>query len=108
MHREIANAPRGMITDHIDGNRLNNQRSNLRVCNCRQNNWNCGRQKNNASGFRGVHFNKKDGKWQAMARTPSGRECLGSFLTAAEASAAYEAFVKKLRGEFYRPQEIAS
>src|SRR5687767_1877850 len=37
MHRLITSAPVGMDVDHIDRNRLNNQRSNLRVCTHKEN-----------------------------------------------------------------------
>lgn len=37
MHRVIMNTPKGMDTDHIDNNKLNNQRNNLRVCTRSQN-----------------------------------------------------------------------
>src|SRR3990167_2833786 len=40
MHRVIMNAPSGLVVDHIDGNGLNNQRSNLRVVTARENLWN--------------------------------------------------------------------
>jgi len=39
-HRLILNAPKGMLVDHIDGNPLNNQRANLRLCNNSQNHAN--------------------------------------------------------------------
>lgn len=40
MHREIMNTPKGMDTDHIDHDKLNNQRDNLRVCTNSQNQMN--------------------------------------------------------------------
>ncbi len=40
MHRQILNVPKGRHTDHIDHDGLNNQKSNLRICNRAQNLWN--------------------------------------------------------------------
>ncbi|HNY77335.1 MAG: HNH endonuclease [Sedimentisphaerales bacterium] len=63
MHREIMKPPPGMVVDHIDGNSLNNRRSNLRICTPRQNNHNR-RFKGNRSGFAGVYPQGK--RWRAM------------------------------------------
>ena len=65
MHCLINNTPSEMITDHIDRNRLNNQRSNLRVADYRLNGINRGKQKNNTSGHKGICWNKSAKKWMA-------------------------------------------
>lgn len=55
MHRVIMNTPKGMETDHIDGNKLNNQRNNLRICNSQQNKMNASKSKNKKSSkYKGV------------------------------------------------------
>jgi hypothetical protein len=53
MHREIMNTSKGMVTDHINNNGLDNRRSNLRVCTSSQNNSN--RVPTAKSGFKGVY-----------------------------------------------------
>ena len=40
MHREVIGTPKGKITDHINGDKLDNRMKNLRICNHKQNNSN--------------------------------------------------------------------
>lgn len=54
LHRFIANTPEGMHTDHINKDRLDNRKSNLKVCTQQVNNKNKGKYKSNKSGYRGV------------------------------------------------------
>lgn len=51
--------------DHIDRNELNNQRSNLRKCSQRENNFNKGLKSTNKSGIIGVHWDKRRSMWYA-------------------------------------------
>jgi hypothetical protein len=62
MHREIMQTPPGMVTDHKDGNGMNNCRSNLRNCTRQQNLWNMGKRTGCASRYKGVCREKKSGK----------------------------------------------
>ncbi len=63
MHRELMKTPKGMVTDHVDRNPLNNQKSNLRVCTISQNAMNTQKKNTNFSGFKGVSWDKKQKKW---------------------------------------------
>lgn len=87
MHRLITNAPKGMDVDHIDGNSLNNQRKNLRVCSRSQNMGNTGQYCTNTTGFKGVSFVKDIGKWKAEIGRPS--TYLGCFESPEEAHLMY-------------------
>jgi hypothetical protein len=40
LHRFLMGDPPGLVVDHRDGNRLNNRKSNLRVCTVQENNMN--------------------------------------------------------------------
>lgn len=99
MHREIVGAPKGMVVDHIDGNELNNRRSNLRVCTVSQNHQNR-RRTGGRSKYKGVHLDKKLNKWVA-AITLKGRYFhIGYFDDEREAARAYDKKATALFGEF--------
>lgn len=97
--------PKGVI-DHVDGNPTNNKFSNLRDVTFTQNIWNRKKPKNNTSGFKGVHFNKKLGKFTAKIsyRGDKNRivEHLGVFEDARQAHKAYCKAAKRLFGRFAR------
>lgn len=54
LHRVIVSAPAGFDVDHIDGNGLNNQHSNLRVCTRVQNSRNRALDRRSTSGLKGA------------------------------------------------------
>ncbi len=60
-HRVVMNCPRGLIVDHINGNRLDNRKCNLRIVTITENNHNKATNSNNTSGTPGVYA--KRGKW---------------------------------------------
>jgi len=67
MHRTIMDINDKKIqVDHIDRNKLNNQRSNLRECTNQQNNFNKGKRKDNTSGYTGIRCMKNNNKWRAL------------------------------------------
>lgn len=96
MHRVVNRTPADMQTDHINGDKLDNRRSNLRTCtnaeNCRT------IRRKGSTGFRGV-CRRKD-KWLASIMHNGKRQHLGSFDTAQEAAAAYRGAATVLYGEF--------
>jgi hypothetical protein len=84
--------------DHIDGNTLNNQRSNLRIVNRFQNGMNQGKHKNNTSGYKGVNSNGFN--YMARIRVNGERIYIGTYSTVEEAGRAYDNKAKELHGEF--------
>lgn len=67
MHRLIMKTPQGLDTDHINFNKLDNQKYNLRICSKSFNSLH--RKKcnpTNNTGFLGVHFNKKRNIFQVQ------------------------------------------
>lgn len=65
--------------DHIYGNRLDNRRSQLRICNRQKNALNNGIYKNNKSGVTGVSWHKQHEKWCARIQVDHKNIWLGLF-----------------------------
>ncbi len=101
MHSLLIEREVGKVIDHINRNKLDNRRSNLRCCTQSQNLMNRGANKGNSSGFKGVSFCKKDGKWAASICVNYKATNLGKFNTPEEAHAAYCEAGKRLHGEFF-------
>jgi len=103
MHRLIRNIENKKIQiDHIDGNRLNNCKENLRLSNVQTNQRNRGKQKNNKSGFKGVYWHKETNKFRAQIVINKTPIHLGLFSTAQQASEAYETKAREVFGAFYK------
>lgn len=101
MHRVIMNAPNNLHCDHINGDKLDNRKSNLRLCSNAQNMMNRPKQVNNKSGFRGVSWHKQRRKWRAYIKSNGKQIALGLYDSPEEASKAYQEVAKDLFGEFY-------
>lgn len=106
MHREImakhfgAKSLDGMTIDHIDGNGLNNQKTNLRICTQSDNNKNSKARSHCVSGFKGVTLLKGKQKYIARIRVDGKDKFIGSYKDPVDAAIAYDRACKKLRGEF--------
>lgn len=88
-----------MVTDHIDGNPLNNQRNNLWCCSKRNNGGNLRHEnakKNYSSKYAGVYRNKQNEKWVAHIRINKKLKYLGLFLNEEDAAQAYQNACAKL------------
>jgi predicted RNA methylase len=109
MHRMIMNPPKGMDIDHADGNPLNNQKYNLRICNRQENLRNTNkykRRKKCSSEYKGVSFHKKANKWEAGLQVEGRRKWLGLFESEIEAAKVYNKAALTYFGEFARINKI--
>lgn len=107
MHRLINKTPKGMDTDHIDHDRLNNRKSNLRSATVAQNQMNVKLVRGNSK-FKGVTFHKRDHYWQASINIKGKRTYLGSFKSELDAAKAYNIKALELHGEFAFLNEVAA
>lgn len=99
MHRLINQTSIGLSTDHINGNKLDNRRGNLRSCSQSQNNANQ-TVRYNKSGFKGVVWHRRNQKWQAQIGINGKCKYLGQYKDKLEAAKAYDTAAKALFGEF--------
>lgn len=88
------------ITDHADGDKLNNKRSNLRSCTYSQNGMNRGKSINNTSGYKGVIYRKDRGKWSAKIYVSGTAYYLGCYSDKEDAAKAYDVAATRMCGEF--------
>ncbi len=100
MHRVIMKPAKGMVVDHIDGNGLNNCKSNLRICTPAQNNLNT-RARDSRCGLKGVHYLKrnKTNKYGAAVNHKGKRTHGGAYATAVEAALARDRLAREIQGE---------
>lgn len=89
LHRQIVEAQKGDLVDHIDRNTLNNQLMNLRIVDKRTSNLNRGFPKNNKSGYIGVSFDKVKRLWVAQATIYNKKIWIGRYTTPEKAHQAY-------------------
>lgn len=99
IHRFLfPNTPKGYVIDHINRDRLDNRRSNLRVITAKQNSYNRSRPSNSKSKFKGV---RKDGnKFKAVISKDNKVYEIRNCETERDAALAYDAMAGELFGEY--------
>jgi len=88
MHRLINLTPKGYITDHINRDKLDNRRKNLRNANKSINSINRANPVNNTSGYKGVYWDKFNKKWRAEIKVNYKKISLGRYKNIVDAISA--------------------
>lgn len=91
----------GKEVDHIDGNRLNNQKANLRTATGQQNQANQ-LPRTGTSQYKGVSWHTRDRKWRASIRFNYKKYNLGNFSSEEDAARAYDAKAMEFFGSHAR------
>lgn len=99
LHRRIMNPPKGYVVDHIDGNPLNNQRDNLRICTQSQNSAN---KRKIRTDYKGVAWHKNRNYYIAQIKVSGKSFYLGKFESAVAAARVYDEKARELFGKFAR------
>jgi hypothetical protein len=106
MHKEILHVGLNQKVDHIDEDKLNNQKYNLRSCTNAENSRNRGKNSANKSGYKGVCWYGKTNRWLVQIGVDFKIIRLGYFKDKDEAARAYNAAAVKYHGEFAKLNEI--
>ena len=100
LHRLIMNPPDKMYIDHINHNRIDNRKQNLRIVTIRQNNLNKKKSVYNTSGVTGVYYKKNNNKWIANISIDGKNKHLGCYETIEDAIKARKEAEEKYFGEY--------
>lgn len=106
MHRLIMDCPKNKFIDHVNGDRLDNRKVNLRVCEHRQNLANTKIRKDNVTGFKGVSVTKRSTSFEAKIQHQGKNIYIGRFKDKLDAAKAYNQKAQELFGVFANLNEV--
>lgn len=108
LHHQISGIPEdGLQTDHINRDRLDNRKSNLRVATRSQNCAN--RAKPNietSSEYKGVYFDYQSGRWRSVIEIEGKKKSIGRFSKEQDAALAYNKAAINLFGTYAKLNKI--
>lgn len=92
--------PKGMVIDHVNGNKTDNRLCNLRLASVQQNIQNAKLSSHNRSGYKGV--SKRRGKWRAVIKVDGRQRFIGHYDCPIKAARAYDTAAAEYYGEYAR------
>lgn len=106
MHRYIMNPPSRKVVDHVNSDKLNNTRQDLRIATPSENTANSRPSTKSSSKYKGVHWNTNKARWVASITVNYKQIIVGQFVTQREAALAYNDAALHHFGEFARLNTI--
>lgn len=100
MHDYILLPDPGIYVDHINSDRLDNRRANLRLCSHAENIRNQSMKSNNTSGYKGVCWDSSVERWRTTVTKDGRKIYIGVFVDAHAAALAYDEAALFHFGEF--------
>ncbi|MBN2133457.1 MAG: HNH endonuclease, partial [Sedimentisphaerales bacterium] len=100
MHADIMKPPKGMMVDHINHNKMDNTRVNLRNCTRQQNIHNARKHRDGRSRYKGVIYRKDMKKWGARIYYEGKQIWLGSYDDEVDAARAYDRGAAQYFGQY--------
>lgn len=102
LHRAVMSAPRGLMVDHINGDKLDNRKSNLRLVTRSQNQTNSMKQRSCGSKYKGVYLDKRRALFASEITVEGKRKFLGYFVHEKRAAIAYDRAARVAFGAYAR------
>jgi len=106
LHSEVLKPKQGFTIDHINGNRLDNRKRNLRHVTFSQNCQNSKLRRHNTSGYRGVSWHKNSEQWVARIIYQGRTYHCGMFKSIIDAAKSYNKMAKKLYGKYAKINSV--
>jgi len=104
IHRYIMQCPSDKLVDHINGDVLDNRRSNLRIATAQQNQWNKGKQSNNTTGYKCIYKSAKGFDVRLVVNGQTHE--VGWFPNIRDAVSAYNEAAARLHGKHAKLQDL--
>jgi hypothetical protein len=102
----IPNTNNKTCVDHINNDKTNNNIHNLRWATNQENQMNSSMKFNNTSGWKGVHYNKQNNKWQVSIKINGKQKHLGLFTNIEDAIQTRKRKAKEVFGEYINSCEL--
>jgi hypothetical protein len=105
LHRKIMNCPKGKMVDHINHDKLDNRKENLRIVSNSENQMNQ-KVRKSSSKYKGVYWNNHCKNWISQLKCKNKLFYLGIFNSEVEAAKVYNEKDKELFGKYAKLNEV--